>query len=145
MPAVLQTCTTACCTIDGGEFADTDGGFLGFAGGDVYVDDLTVYYYDGSDWQKDIEEGFEVDANGQVVEAFTHDAAGNLTYDGAYQYTYDAWNRLAKIERAYRDPSDPNNVETGATVGTMEYDGLGRRVVKVAGDSDPNSDVLGDW
>jgi hypothetical protein len=26
----------------------------------------------------------------------THDDAGNLTFDGAYKYTYDPWNRLVK-------------------------------------------------
>jgi YD repeat-containing protein len=28
-----------------------------------------------------------------------YDAAGNLTDDGIYKYTYDAWNRLVKVQR----------------------------------------------
>ena len=30
-----------------------------------------------------------------------HDEAGNLTYDGKYEYTYDAWNRLVTVTRAW--------------------------------------------
>jgi len=27
----------------------------------------------------------------------------NMTFDGQHAYTYDAWNRLVKVHRAYRD------------------------------------------
>jgi hypothetical protein len=57
-----------------------------------------------------------------------HDAAGNITYDGQYQYAYDAWNRLAKVKRAYRDSEGA--LQNGSVVATMSYDGLGRRIVK---------------
>jgi len=30
------------------------------------------------------------------------DAGGNQTYDGRHRCTPDAWNRLAKVYRAYR-------------------------------------------
>ena len=60
-----------------------------------------------------------------------HDAAGNFTRDALHKYTYDAWNRLAKVERAWRD----GNVVTGSTVATMECNGLGRRIVKTVGDA----------
>ncbi len=55
----------------------------------------------------------------------THDYAGNLTYDGTYRYTYDAWNRLVKATL------NDTNVEVQAAV----YDGLGRRVKKVVTNS----------
>ena len=45
-----------------------------------------------------------------------HDAAGNLTYDGVYQYAYDAWNRMVKVTKAYRDPSSPGTVSLGSVV-----------------------------
>jgi RHS repeat-associated protein len=59
----------------------------------------------------------------------THDDAGNLTNDGTYKYTYDAWNRLVKV--TLQDASK--------VVQVAEYDGLGRRIRKVvtnAGDLD---------
>ena len=55
----------------------------------------------------------------------THDHAGNLTYDGTYRYTYDAWNRLVKATL------NDTDVEVQAAV----YDGLGRRVKKVVTNS----------
>jgi len=58
----------------------------------------------------------------------THDAAGNLTFDGEKQYTCDAWNRLVKTEKAYDAPGV--GVQTGSTVATYEYDGMHRRIVK---------------
>ena len=59
-------------------------------------------------------------------------AAGNLTYDGLYGYTYDAWNRLAKVETAFR--WDNGTLQNTSTVGIIQYDGLGRRTVKQIGD-----------
>ena len=87
-------------------------------------------------------------ASGRASTAWSADASGNLTYDppspgfgeagppspgfgvagGQYKYTYDAWNRLVKLERAYRNASDV--LTTGSTVATMSYDALGRRIVK---------------
>ena len=40
------------------------------------------------------------DDTGSVDEAATHDAAGNLVYDGLHKFYYDAWNRLAEVKRA---------------------------------------------
>jgi len=57
-----------------------------------------------------------------------YDPAGNLTFDGQFQYTYDAWNRLATVSRAYLDEED--KLAAGSTIATMSYDGLGRRIVK---------------
>jgi len=42
-----------------------------------------------------------------------HDAAGNMTFDGQHEFTYDAWNRLVKVHRAYRDH------EQAATAGVL--------------------------
>ena len=61
------------------------------------------------------------------------DAAGSMTYDGEYQYSYDAWNRLIKVERAYG-----NTPTAGSEVATIEYGGLGRRIIKEVKNS-------GDW
>ena len=63
-------------------------------------------------------------------ETLTHDAAGNLSYDGVRAYSYDAWNRLVKITRAFRDPAAPASVTLGSVVGEFEHDGLSRRVVQ---------------
>lgn len=49
--------------------------------------------------------------------SLTHDANGNLTSDGSTgkTYTYDAWNRLAKVTAG------------GLTIAVYEYDALGRQ------------------
>ena len=113
-----------------------DGGFIGFgSGGEVHIDDLTVESPDGEGWKTEIVEDFN--HNGWYEEEQpTHDAAGNLTYDGRYGYVYDAWNRLAAVKRAYRDAS--NVLHKTSTVATINYDGLGRRTAKKIENS-------GDW
>ena len=116
-----------------------DGGFIGFAGPNyIYIDDLTVEYWDG-DYHTAVVEDFEVDAADAEDEP-TYDAAGNLTYDGLYGYTYDAWNRLVKVKHAY--PGDRDGTSTAAE---MKYDGLGRRIVKIVGDDCDTSHEMGDW
>jgi YD repeat-containing protein len=59
----------------------------------------------------------------------THDAAGNMTKlpqpatpTSSYDCRYDAWDRLVEVK-----------VTGGAVVATYRYDGLKRRVTKVAG------------
>ncbi|MFV1965072.1 MAG: RHS repeat-associated core domain-containing protein [Pirellulaceae bacterium] len=59
-----------------------------------------------------------------------HDAAGNMTktpkpgsWTDHYDLTYDAWNRLVKVE------------DSATTVAEYEYDGLNRRIVKSVYDS----------
>ncbi len=79
-----------------------------------------------SSWETDIEEDFEI-VSGYAEDQLAHDDAGNLTYDGLHQYTYDAWNRLTKVERAYPGDTGP---EVTSVVATLSYDGLGRRVTK---------------
>lgn len=61
----------------------------------------------------------------------TYDAAGNMTKrpdpadpgdaNDAHDITYDAWNRVVKIE------------DSSATIATYEYDGLNRRIQKTVG------------
>ena len=58
------------------------------------------------------------------------DAAGNLTYDGRHEYTYDAWNRIRSVGQAYRDSN--GTVQSGYAVGTYWYDGLHRRTRQVS-------------
>ncbi|MEZ6084652.1 MAG: hypothetical protein R3E58_12120 [Phycisphaerae bacterium] len=55
----------------------------------------------------------------------TYDDNGNLTFDGNFKYTYDAWNRLVK---ATLDDTD-------VTIHEAAFDGLGRRVVKTVSNS----------
>ncbi len=58
----------------------------------------------------------------------SHDAAGNMTkvpqpanWGANYDLVYDAWNRLVAVKQG------------ATTVASFEYDGLGRRINKVAG------------
>jgi RHS repeat-associated protein len=62
--------------------------------------------------------------------SFTYDNNGNLTDDGTFKYTFDAWNRLVKVTA--KDDTD-------VTVQQARYDALGRRLWKQvinAGDQD---------
>ena len=67
-----------------------------------------------------------------LVVAPSHDAAGNLTDDGLYQYAYDAWNRLVEVRRHTTDapPGSPQRL-----VATYRYDGLGHRIYKKVANS----------
>ena len=66
----------------------------------ITIDELTVKSWDGDSWETEMVEGFEI-YSGYAQEALTHDAAGNLSYDGLHKYTYDAWNRLTLVNRAW--------------------------------------------
>ena len=88
-----------------GENFSMSGGFIGFMGyNSMKVDDVTVKTWDSgtSDWATQLLDDFTVDANGYSADLLVHDAAGNLTYDGRYAFTYDAWNRMVAVTRAYR-------------------------------------------
>ncbi len=121
-------------------FTNIAGGRVGFAIGSVYIDDLTIK----SDADGDGE--FTNDSTTEAVEDFTetsgdasdklvHDAAGNLTYDGKYEYAYDAWNRMVAATRAWQGGGEG---KTGSAVATIAYDGANRRVSKMIDNS-------GDW
>ena len=58
------------------------------------------------------------DTNNRLVGSYSYDAAGNMTWDGAHHYTYDAENRII-------------SVDGGAA--TYLYDALGRRTSKTVG------------
>ncbi len=74
----------------------------------------------------------------------THDAAGNLTYDGTYFYQYDAWNRLVQVNATHvaeppagggggganepAHPTLPPGVVVDGLIKQFVYDGLGRRI-----------------
>lgn len=87
---------------------------------------------DGAD-TVDVWDGFTINASDQAEETLTHDAAGNLIYDDCYQFTYDAWKRLVKVQRAYR--TSGGTLTATSTVATMRYDGTGRRTVKAVANS----------
>ena len=131
---LVKTSTNFDLTASGG------GGRFGF-GGDAHqvrVDDFTLRTdrdNNGSYETTEVVEDFTIDASGYAEETLTHDANGNLTYDGAYAFAYDAWNRLVKVTKAYRDPASPGTVSLGSVVNETEYDGLGRRIVKAVKNS----------
>ena len=128
-----------CFRADADRYARTDGGSLGFTGGYAYIDDMTVEGWDAdaNDWLVQAVETFNIDANGHAGHQPAHDEAGSMVYDGQYQYTFDAWNRLAKVERAWRDDAN-NAIQTGSTIAEIQYDGLHRRTIKKISNS-------GDW
>jgi len=70
----------------------------------------------------EMRENFTVDG-AYTQERPLHDAAGNMIYDGLYRFSYDAWGRQSKVERAYRDSS--GGLCVGSTIAAMKYDGLG--------------------
>ncbi len=86
----------------------------------------------------DVLDDFELDGSGYANHALAHDAAGNLTCDGVFLYTYDPWSHLTQVHRAYHDGSgadgdgdgDTADPERGSLVASFTYDGLGRRVSK---------------
>lgn len=57
--------------------------------------------------------------NNNQIDQFTYDAAGNVYYDGAHHYTYDAENRLIQVD-------------SGNTA-TYVYDAEGKRIRKTVG------------
>jgi len=86
------------------------------------------YVYDryGNRWQQNVTKGtggqpqYAFDANNRIVASgFTYDAAGNIINDSVHTYTYDAENRIVKVD-------------TGTTA-VYTYDTEGRRVAKTAG------------
>ena len=71
-----------------------------------------------------IDDNFDDPGGGVTWNKITlaYDANGNLTDDGLYLFTYDAWNRLVKAAR---------RVDALTPVATVAYDALHRRVSKV--------------
>ena len=109
---------------------DFDGGYIGFLTGTV--DTITIETDRDNNGSYETVEHIDhltLDGSGFADSEPTHDPAGNLTYDGVHAFTYDAWNRLVKVTKAYRDPSS-GNVTLGSVVNEIEHDGLGRRIVK---------------
>ncbi len=125
--------------------ATTRGGRFGFkpvGGAWLHVDDVTIKVHRDTTgngtpdtWVTEHIEDFTVDNDGYADEELTHDDAGNMTYDGVFAYTYDAWNRLVQVTKAYRSPSGTGNLSYGSVVNEVRYDGLGRRIVKAVKNS----------
>ena len=90
---------------------DNAGGLIGFmpgaAGDTVSIDDLTIKADRDDDTPpKDYEvtehkDVFTLDGSGQYDCDPEYDDAGNLLFDGIYEYTFDAWNRLVKTAKAW--------------------------------------------
>ena len=62
----------------------------------------------------------------------TYDADGNMTFDGTWHYTYDAWNRQVGVYADVATTTDGVTTHTQATspTATYAYDGNGYRVSK---------------
>ena len=72
----------------------------------------------------------------------SYDKAGNMVYDGVFKYSYDAWNRLVKATKAYRESGDSvegmgengendvilDDLTAALPYVSFAYDGLGRRI-----------------
>jgi hypothetical protein len=95
-------------------------------------DDFKAGYDNNADG--DIDDGGDLvhvsDSFDSNTATLTHDDAGNLTGDGVFSFTYDAWNRLAGKWYAGADMSD-----AGKRVARYEYDALHRRVEFQQGNS----------
>ena len=67
-------------------------------------------------------------------ETFTHDADGNLTGDGLWTYTWDAENRLVRMEGKSTAVAAEDRLRLN-----FDYDHLGRRLRKQVGRWDPTA------
>ncbi len=72
----------------------------------------------------------------QTPEQFTYDLDGNLTQDGRWNYTWDAENRLLKVE------SLPGGPTASKRRVTWEYDCRGRRIRQTTYDGSSGSYVM---
>lgn len=78
-----------------------------------------------------------VGTNNRLGSPYTYDAAGNMIYDGAHSYTYDAENRLISVD--------------GGSTATYIYDANGQRVRKTVGGvstdflRDVSNNVVAEW
>src|SRR6266481_2074032 len=99
------------------------------------------YAYDrfGNRWQQNGPQTFlatftgnnqSTPANNNRMDGYSHDAAGNLLSDGTHSYTYDAENRLIKVDNG--------------TTATYTYDADGNRVQKVSS-TGSGGEFAGTW
>jgi len=72
----------------------------------------------------------------KTPEAFGYDADGNLTSDGRWTYTWDAENRLTKVESLAAGPT------TSKRKVEWTYDGQGRRIRQTTSDGSSGSYVV---
>ena len=118
-------------------------GRIGFVANNytAILDDITLKTdtdANGSYETTDLVETFPLSSNDDAEDALEYDAAGNLTFDGALKYTFDAYNRVSKIEQAFKDPGhtpaggSAGDLAVGSTIGEYQYDALGRRIKKDA-------------
>ena len=134
------TSATACYTST--DFDTSGGGMIGFASARAVnsVDDLTVKAdrdANGSYEVTEHKDGFTLDGSGYDDSEPTHDAAGNLTWDGIFSYTYDAWNRLVTTTKAYQDPDNSYAVTDGSDIASYSYDAVGRRIIHTVQNAGP--------
>ena len=136
--------TAYACYVSADATLPINGGLIGFAGGwyKTYINKLTIRSdsdNNGTFETVEMYEDFTVDANGYAEDQPRYDAAGNMTYDGNYSYTYDGWNRMVQVTRARPDGVDAGtDPDLGSDIATLTYDGLGRRTSKTIANS-------GDW
>ena len=115
------------------DFTAEGGGSIGFAANSqvVYIDNLTVKTDRDSNGSYETTEHvdtFDLNGSDLIEEDLDYDAAGSLTFDGNLKYTYDAFNRLMKTEKAYRDAG--GTVQVGSTLTAYAYDGNNRRIAR---------------
>ncbi len=107
------------------------GGRIGFRNGREHeIDSFTLVYDSDDDGDFDANDTVEMVETFDSGDELVHDNVGNLIYDGLYSYTYDAWNRLATVSRAYPDTDSDGEPEIGSTIATLSYDAAGRRIAK---------------
>ena len=91
----------------------------------------------------DVKIGYDSNGNGDILDAgdviqvsddfnsnvmtLTYGSNGNLSSDGVYQYMYDGWNRLKKVQRRAAHAGQSDDV---TTIGTYAYWPDNRRASK---------------
>jgi RHS repeat-associated protein len=90
------------------------------------ITNVAVLAVDASNYVASIETGHVFVP--KTPETFTYDADGNLLSDGRWNYTWDAENRLVKVESRSDTPQG-----SWRRVG-WQYDALGRRIRQITSD-----------
>ena len=122
-------------------FGFADGvGQLGFMGGSstIYLDNITIKtdndndatFTNSSTFEKvEIEDDFTL-VGGKLVDSPTYDEAGNMTFDGAQRYEYNASNQLIAVYNQGVTATPGIPATPGSLIATYRYGPTGRRIAK---------------